>query len=61
MFKNTKYQQSLIGIGGCCKNDFDTRREFLKEILYNDIAIIAIHHSKINFIDTFGESSHTVE
>ena len=38
-----------------------TRREFLREILYNNIAIIAIQHSKINFIDTLGDISHTVE
>ena len=38
-----------------------TRREFLREILYNNIAIIAIQHSKINFFDTFGDFSHTVE
>ena len=38
-----------------------TRREFLSEILYNNIAIIAIQHSKIYFVDTFGDFSHTVE
>ena len=38
-----------------------TRREFLKEILYNNIAIIAIQHSKIYFVDTFGDFSHTVQ
>ena len=37
------------------------RREFLREILYNNIAIIAIQHSKIYFVDTFGDFSHTVE
>ena len=36
-------------------------REFCREILYNNIAIIAIQHSEINFIDTFGDFSHTVE
>ena len=38
-----------------------TRREFLREILYNNIAIIAIQHSNIYFVDTFGDFSHTVE
>ena len=38
-----------------------TQREFLREILYKNIAIIAIQHSKINFVDTFGDFSHTVE
>ena len=38
-----------------------TRKEFLREILYNNIAIIAIQHSKIYFVDTFGDFSHTVE
>ena len=38
-----------------------TRREFLREILYRNIAIIAIQHSKIYFVDTFGDFSHTVE
>ena len=38
-----------------------TRREFLREILYNNIAIIAIHHSKIDSVDTFGNFSHTFE
>ena len=39
----------------------DTWREFLREILYNNIAIIAIEHSKIYFVVTFGDFSHTVE
>ena len=38
---------------------FTTRREFFKEILYNNIAIIAIQHSKINVFDNFGDFSHT--
>ena len=38
-----------------------TRREFLREILYNNIAIISIQYSKINFVDTLGDFSHTVE
>ena len=38
-----------------------TRREFLREILYNNIAIIAIKQSKIYFVDTFGDFSHIVE
>ena len=37
------------------------RREFLREILYNNIDIIAIQHSKTYFVDTFGNFSHTVE
>ena len=39
----------------------NARREFFREILYNNIAIISIQHSKINFFDTFGDFSHTVE
>ena len=35
--------------------------EFLREILYNNIAIIAIQHSETYFVDTFGDFSHTVE
>ena len=38
-----------------------TRRELLREILYNNIAIIAIQHSKIYIVDIFGDFSHTVE
>ena len=38
-----------------------TRREFLKEILYKNIAIIAVQHSKIYLVDTFGDFSHIVE
>ena len=38
-----------------------TRREFFREILYNNIAIIAIQHNKINFVGTFSDFSHTVE
>ena len=38
-----------------------TWREFLKEILYRNIAIIATQHGKIYFVDTFSDSSHTVE
>ena len=41
--------------------DFLTRIEFSREILYNNIAIIAIQHSKIYFVDTSGDFSHTVE
>ena len=40
---------------------YSARREFLRDILYNNIAIIAIHHSKIYFLDPFGNFSHTVE
>ena len=44
------------------KMDYNNaRREFFREILYNNIAIISIQHSKINFFDTFGDFSHTVE
>ena len=45
----------------CGQFSFPARREFFMEILYNNIAIIAIQHSKINFVDTFGDFSHTVE
>ena len=38
-----------------------TRREFFREILYNNIGIIAIQRGKIDFFDTFGNFSHTVE
>ena len=38
-----------------------TRREFLREILYENIAIIAIQHRKIYFVDIFSNFSHTVE
>ena len=37
-----------------------TRREFLREILYKLIAIIAIQHSNVYFVDTSGDFSHTV-
>ena len=37
---------------------FPTRREFLREILYKNTAIIATKHGKV---DTFGDFSHTVE
>ena len=54
IFSKYTYKQK-IGIREC------TRRKFLREILYNDIAIIAIQHSKIYFVDTFGDFSYTVE
>ena len=38
-----------------------TQREFLREIFYNNIAIISMQHSKLYFVDTFGDFSHTVE
>ena len=38
-----------------------TRREFLREILYKNIAIIAIQRSKIYFVDTLGDFSYIVE
>ena len=40
---------------------YSARKEFLREILYKNIAIIAIQHSKMYFVDTFGDSSHIVE
>ena len=40
---------------------YATRREFFREILYKHIAIIAIQHSKMYFVDAFGDLSHTVE
>ena len=42
-------------------DDASTRREFFREILYNNIAIIAIQHSKIYFGDTIGDFSHNVD
>ena len=36
------------------------RREFLREILYKNIAIITIQHSNMYFVDTSGDFSHTV-
>ena len=37
-----------------------TQRKFLMEILYRNIAIIAIQHSKMYFVDAFDDFSHTV-
>ena len=37
-----------------------TGREFFREILYKNIAIIAIQHSNMYFVDTSGDFSHTV-
>ena len=37
-----------------------TRRVFFWEILYKNIPIIAIQHGKMDFVDTFGNFSHTV-
>ena len=37
-----------------------TRRKFLREILYRNIVIIAIQHSKMYFVDAFGDFSDTV-
>ena len=45
----------------CFLKWYSTRREFFREILYKNIAIIAIQHSKIYFVDTFDDFSHTVE
>ena len=36
------------------------RSEFLTKILYKNIAIIAIQHSNMYFVDTSGDFSHTV-
>ena len=33
----------------------------MREILFNDIAIITIQHTTVYFIDTFSDFSHTVE
>ena len=38
----------------------NTRKEFLREILYNNIAIIAIQNSKTNFLDTFSDFSQRI-
>ena len=38
-----------------------TRREFSREILYNNIEIITIRNSKIYIVETFGDFSHTIE
>ena len=35
--------------------------KILREILYKNIVIIAVQHSKMYFDDTFGDFSHTVE
>ena len=43
------------------RNLDSARREFLREILYKNIAIIAIQNSKMYFFDTSGDFSHTVE
>ena len=51
IFSGTKYGN--IGL--------PTRREFLREILYKNIAINAIQHGKMDFVDTFGDFSRTVE
>ena len=52
-------QNSLLWMNN--QNTIPTRREFLRKILYNNIAIIAIQHNKIYFLDPFGDFSHTVE
>ena len=45
-----------------CRNaPYSARIEFLMEILYKNIAIITIQHSKIYFVDTLGDFSHTAE
>ena len=57
----TRYFQSSMLHRGTQYNGPCTRREFFREILYNNIAIIAIQHNKIYIVDTFGDFSHTVE
>ena len=43
-------------------SNIPARREFVRKILYKNIAIIAIRHNKIYFVDTLvGDFSHTVE
>ena len=54
-FNYTTFRQLYI------KNICYTRREFFREILYNDMAIISIQHGKIYSVETFGDFSHTVE
>ena len=53
-------QRPIVSWNDIVENEA-TRREFLREILYKNIAIIAIQHSKMYFVDTFGDFSHTVE
>ena len=48
----------VCGTLGC---DQSTQREFLREILYKNIVIIAIQRNKMYFVDTFGDFFHTVE
>ena len=38
-----------------------TQREFFRKILYKNIAMIAIQHIEMYFVNTFGDFSHTVE
>ena len=52
------FELLLLFVNICWRS---TRREFFREILYKNIAIIAIQHSKMYFVDTFGDFSHTVE
>ena len=44
----------------CMRDIGVTRREFLREIVYRNIAIVAIQHNKMYFVDAFGDFSHTV-
>ena len=53
--------QNLFSILFHCSKMNGTRREFLRKILYNNIAKIAIQHSKMYFVDTFGDFHHTVK
>ena len=56
---NRREIRSLCPVAHC--TPFSTRREFLREILYINIAIIAIQHNKIYFVNTFGDFSPTIE
>ena len=65
IFVNTKVKlsQKFINSNRLFDNLFSppTRRGFSREIVYKNIAIIAIQHSKTYFISTFSDFSHTVE
>ena len=58
---NDKTEFPLVTFLSCPDDSLTTRREFLREILYRNIAVIAIQHSKIYFFDTLGDFSHTFE
>ena len=59
--KYSPWIEGKVVAGSFSKIQLRTRREFLREIFYKNIAIIAIQHSKMYFVDTFGDFSHTVE